>query len=43
MAAILDSVGERIVPHDVLQRVGPASKEDALLGALDVLRLILPS
>ena len=43
MVAILDSVGERIIPHDVLQCVGSAPKEDSLLGVLDVLRSILPS
>jgi len=42
MVAVLDSVGERIAPHDILQRVGSASKEDSLLGVLDVLRLVLP-
>ena len=43
MVAVLDSVGERIVPYDVLQHVGSVPKEDSLLGVLDVLRSILPS
>jgi len=43
MVAVLDSVGEQITPHDVLQRVGSVPKEDSLLGVLDALRSILPS
>jgi len=43
MVAVLDSVSERIVPYNILQRVGSVPKEDSLLGILDVLRSILPS
>jgi len=43
MVAALDSVGKRIVPHNVLQRVGSVPEEDSFLGILDVLRSILPS
>jgi len=43
MVAVLDFVGERIVPYNILQGVGSVPKEDALLGILDVLRSILPS
>jgi len=43
MVAVLDSVGEGIVPYNILQRAGPVSKEDSLLGVLDVLHPILPS
>jgi len=43
MAATLDSVSERIAPHNIFQRVGLVSKEDSFLGVLDALRPILPS
>jgi len=42
MVTALDSVCEQIVPHYVLQGVGPVAEKDPLLGVLDVLCLILP-
>jgi len=42
MVSTLDSISEWIAPHHSLECVGFETKEDSLLGVLDVFCLILP-